>query len=245
MSIEGWNSPVVGVLGGLGPAATVTFLDQLVRWTYAERDQDHLDAVVLQHSTTPDRTQAVLDPAAPSPVPALRSDALRLQRLGADFLVLPCNTAHHFVEPVIEAISIELISIVDITARRAVELATGPIAVFATVGTITARAYHDAIEAAGGIPWTPPADLQADITAIIYDQVKAGAPVDQHLLERCIARALGAGCSHVVFGCTELSVVYDEAGLGWRTELVDSLRTLAVATILRAGRSLRAGAVHE
>lgn len=155
MSAEGWSSPIVGVMGGLGPAATVSFLDLLVRLTKANRDQDHIDAIVLQHATTPDRTAALLDPTAPDPTPALVADAQRLERMGADFLVLPCNSANIFTEPVERAIGIELLSIVQETARVALALADGPIAVFATEGTIHAGTYHEAITRGGGIAWTP------------------------------------------------------------------------------------------
>lgn len=238
MSAEGWSSPIVGVMGGLGPAATVSFLDLLVRLTKADRDQDHIDAIVLQHSTTPDRTAALLDPTAPDPTPALVADAQRLERMGADFLVLPCNSANIFTEPVERAIGIELLSIVQETARVALALADGPIAVFATEGTIHAGTYHEAITRGGGIAWTPPRPLQATISAIIYDQVKAGRPVDLGALHASIDVAREAGCSHVIFGCTELSVVYDREGLSERVDVVDSLRTLAEATIRKAGRAL-------
>ncbi len=238
MSAEGWTSPIVGVMGGLGPSATVSFLDLLVRLTKADRDQDHIDAIVLQHATTPDRTAALLDPNAPDPTPALVADALRLDRMGADFLVLPCTSANIITEPVERAISIELLSIVQETAGVALELADGPIAVFATEGTIHAGTYHDAISRGGGTAWTPPRPLQDTISAIIYDQVKAGRPVDLAALHASVDAARESGCSHVIFGCTELSVVYDREGLIERSDVVDSLRTLAEASIRKAGRVL-------
>lgn len=238
MTAPGWRSPIVGVMGGLGPAATVSFLDLLVRLTRADRDQDHLDAIVLQHATVPDRTAALLDPSAPNPTPALVADAVRLQQMGADFVVLPCNSANIFTEPVQRALEIDLLSIVEETAAVAVAATAGPIAVFATEGTIRARTYHDAIARRDGQTWTPPTALQDTISAIIYDQVKAGRHVDLASLHRSVDTALDAGCAAVIFGCTELSVVFDREHLGFRSEIVDSLRTLAEATIRRAGRDL-------
>jgi len=242
MSLDEWRSPVVGVLGGLGPAATVTFLGQLVRFTDAACDQEHLDAIVLQHSSTPDRTAAILHPgSADDPAPVLVADAKRLQAAGADFWVLPCNTAHHFVQAVAQAVDIPGVSIVEATAQAAVERAEGgPIAVFATEGTVEAGVYADEIVRQGGVCLPVPPPIQDGISRIIYEQVKANRPVDVPLLNRCVARMLSAGASVIVFGCTELSVVYEELGLDNRPELVDSLRCLTYATIVRAGRKVLA-----
>lgn len=250
MRLTHWRGPVVGILGGLGPAATVTFLDQVVKLTDAARDQDHVDVIVLQHGSVPDRTQAILGEGE-SPVPALAADALTLERIGVDLIALPCNSAHAFKDEIIRDVTTEVFSIVDLTAARAVEVAEAraareggeeapPIAVFATEGSIAAGTYERAVTALGGTVWLPPEDMQRDITAIIYDQVKAGLPADVGLLEQLIDRALDAGAGVVVLGCTELSVVYaEEPSLAARPELVDSLRTLAVATIERSGRRVR------
>lgn len=245
--MEHWTKPVVGVLGGLGPAATVTFLDLLVRLTEADKDQDHVDAVVLQHSSVPDRTQAILH-GAPSPGPVLARDAQLLEQMGVDFVVLPCNSAHAFIDEIAEGLSVDVLSIVGLSAGQAVETAAsraddpGPhtIGVFATEGTIAAQTYEKAVRERGARAWIPPGDMQADLTTIIYDQVKGGRPVDVELLTRLVDRALAEGCDAVLFGCTELSIVYAEVeDLSERWEVVDSLETLAVATIERAGRHVR------
>lgn len=242
-----WTTPVVGVLGGLGPAATVTFLDELVRLTDADRDQDHVDAVVLQHSSVPDRTAAILHDA-PSPGPVLARDAQLLEQMGVDFIVLPCNSAHAFIGDIREGLSVELLSIVGLAGEQAVETAAsrsgsvGPhtIGVFATEGTVAAQTYEKDLRGRGARAWIPPADMQADITTIIYDQVKAGRPADVELLGRLVDRALAEGCDAVLLGCTELSIIYAQEGeLSQRWEVVDSLETLALATIERTGRRVR------
>ena len=234
-----WSRPVVGVLGGLGPAATAVFLDVLVRATAADSDQGHLDLLVSQHSTTPDRTAGILDPEAADPGPIIARDALMLERAGVDLLVLPCNTAHHYARQVEDATAIPLLSIVETTARTAVRRAEGaPVAVFATEGNIHAGVYQDAISRAGGSAWTPGPELQADVGRLIYDQVKAGAPVDVELFDSCIERVLDQGAGVVVLGCTELSVVYDQHGYRGDPRLVDSLTELARVTVRHAGKEL-------
>lgn len=234
-----WASPVVGVLGGLGPAATAVFLDMLVRATAAERDQDHLDLVVSQHATTPDRTARILDDGAPDPGPVLARDAAMLERIGAQLLVLPCNTAHHFVESVRASTSIPFVSIVEVTARRALDAAAGsPVAVFATEGNIAAGVYQSALEAEGAEAIVPDAALQRDINTLIYGQVKAGRRVDVALFERCIDQVVAQGAGTVVLGCTELSVVHDREAHGRTERVTDSLVELARATVLAAGKEL-------
>ena len=242
-----WTTPVVGVLGGLGPAATVTFLDELVRLTDADRDQDHVDAVVLQHSSVPDRTAAILH-GSPSPGPVLARDAQLLEQMGVDFIVLPCNSAHAFIGDIREGLSVELLSIVGLAGEQAVETAAsrsgtvGPytIGVFATEGTIAAQTYEKDLRGRGARAWIPPGEMQSDLTRIIYDQVKAGRPADVELLGRLVDRALVEGCDAVLLACTELSIIYaQEEELSERWEVVDSLETLAIATIERTGRRVR------
>ncbi|MGP9537515.1 aspartate/glutamate racemase family protein [Brachybacterium sp. AOP43-C2-M15] len=237
-----WTGPVVGVLGGLGPAATAVFLDVLIRATDAGSDQEHLDLLVSQHSTTPDRTAGILDPGAPDPGPVIARDARMLQRAGADLLVLPCNTAHHYARQVEAAVTIPLLSIVETTARAAVAAADGaPVAVFATEGNIHAQVYQDAIEHAGGTALTPGRELQEDVSRLIYEQVKAGRPVDLALFESSIDRALAQGAGTVVLGCTELSVAYDQHGYRGDPRLVDSLTELARITVREGGKELTDG----
>ena len=233
------SRPVVGGLGGLGPAATTGLLDVLIRATVAGSDQEHIDLLVSQHSTTPDRTAGILVPGAPDPGPVIVRDAVMLERAGVDLLVLPCNTAHHYARQVEAAATIPLLSIVETTARAAVESAGGePIAVFATEGNIHAGVYQEAILAHGGTPLVPDRAVQEDINHLIYGQVKAGAPVDLGLFESCIERVLDRGASVAVLGCTELSVVYDQHGYRGDDRLVDSLTELARITVRRAGKEL-------
>jgi aspartate racemase len=227
------------VLGGLGPAATAVFLDLLVRATTARTDQEHLDAVVTQHATVPDRTANILDPTQPDPGPVLARDAELLASWGADLLVLPCNTAHHYARQVEDAVAVPLVSIVQQTARIALEVAADrPVMVFATEGNVRARVYQDALERIGAEPLVPGRALQDRINTLIYDQVKAGQRVDADLFETCVDAAVEAGAGCVVMGCTELSVIVDRFELRADERIVDSLTELARATVLAAGREL-------
>lgn len=234
----GWDrGNVVGVLGGLGPLATALFLEMVVERTVAARDQDHIDMIISQHSTTPDRTAFLFDESADDPVPALVHDALMLQRAGADFLVLTCNTAHAFADQVEAATSLDLVEILEATVGAVRARATGNarVGLLATNGTRRAGLYQSALERKGLEVVLPEPEDQQLVMDLIYKQVKAGRTDRLDELPKLLERLRGAGADYFILGCTELSVAAKTLGILDAPDIVDSLRSLADATILRAG----------
>lgn len=242
----------LGVIGGVGPGATAVFMDILVRATAAAGDQEHINALVAQHPAIPDRTAHILDPAHhEDPGPFLARDARFLESAGAEFLVLPCNTAHHYAQQVERAIHIPLVSIVDVTVREVcarlaqTQANGGPqhprkAAILATEGNVKARVYQEVLEAQGIEALVPSAAQQAVVNAVIYEQVKAGKPADVHALRALVDDLAAAGAGAVIFGCTELSLVFDKEQMHTDERIVDSLRELARATVARSGKTLSA-----
>lgn len=221
-----WRRPVLGVLGGMGTAATVTFMDALTRATPAATDQDHIDSVVLNHAATPDRTARLRDLSRPDPTPYLQGDLALLGRLGADLAVIVCNTAHAFLG---EDLPVRLLSIIEVGAQAAVDRATGApadgapaddaaagdgeppvVTVLATDGTLASGLYQDALARRGARVQVPPPADQARVMSVIYDKVKAGVPVPPADFAALVDE-LREGAGAVLLGCTELSVLYDEA----------------------------------
>ncbi|MCF4119679.1 amino acid racemase [Antribacter sp. KLBMP9083] len=246
----------VGVLGGVGPLATVLFMERVVRLTDAARDQDHVD-MGLQHATVPDRTAFVLGRSVDDPGPVLAADARRLAGAGAAFLVLPCNTAHAFAGAIAGATSIPLLSAVDVTVSAVLssDAWTGclsgsrpeAVGLLATEGTIESGVYVDAFSARGIKALVPDVVGQATVTSLIYDGVKAGRGSDLTALEGVVANLRLRGAGAIVLGCTELSVAAAATPPGLLPDvvLVDALDELARATVLRAGRRLRADGQHS
>ena len=232
----------VGVIGGVGPQATAYFLDMVVRLTEAARDQDHLDMVVLNHATIPDRTAFILGTSEENPGPVMAEDARRLERFGVSFLVVPCNTAHHFTDEIVAAVEVPVLNIVEETVReaatRVADLRT--VGLLATSGTARAGVYQRALEAQGQTCLLPDDADQATVMSIIYDGVKAGRPVDLEAFHGVVGRLRDRGAQVVVLGCTELSIVAADHGLLADRTLVDSLDVLARRTIERAGHRVRA-----
>ena len=134
-----------GVLGGMGPEATVDFMAKVIALTPGEKDQDHIRMLVDHDPTVPNRQDAILG-TGEDPGPAMAAMARRLASAGADFLVIPCNTAYVFEQAIIDAVHIPLISIIDETIN-AVPAGCSAVGLLATEGCLRAGVYQRALEA--------------------------------------------------------------------------------------------------
>lgn len=209
---------VVGILGGMGPAATADFYAKLIAATPATRDQDHLPVIIWADPRVPDRTAALLG-TGPDPTPALRRGIEGLAAAGATLLVVACNTAHAFVPAIAADVGIELISIID-TAAASLQDTVRPgarVGLLATEGTISSRLYHRACEATGYQIIVPDGPAQRSVNAVIAS-VKANDRPAADLREDLLAvifQLQSGGAEAVVAGCTEivlgLGTGYEEA----------------------------------
>lgn len=231
---------LVGVIGGVGPLATAYFLDKVIRLTEAERDQEHVDMVVLNHASIPDRTAFVLGWSQDDPGLVMAEDARKLENLGVGFIVIPCNTAHHFTDQVAGAVTTPVVSIIEETVNAVLTRVPDAerIGVLATEGTVAAKVYQRVIEAHGRETVLPSGEAQNRIMRIIYDQVKAGNAVDTEGFLGVIADMRASGADAVILGCTELSIVHEDMELN-DPRVVDSLDVLARVTIEKAGHIVR------
>jgi aspartate racemase len=220
------RSPLIGVLGGMGPAATVDFLDKLVRSTPATRDQEHLRVVVWSDPTVPDRSAALLD-GGPDPTPALERGVRELVGLGVELLVVPCNTAHWFVRSIVVRTGAQLLDMVEETADRisGMEPIIDLVGVMATTGTVHTGLYQDSLRRRGMASVLPDAAEQTRLMRAIH-AVKAGdvgGGVRAELAS--VARALtGRGAQVIVAGCTEIPLALSEDDAG--VVLVDPSQVL-------------------
>ncbi len=229
----------VGVLGGLGPAATVHFMGRVVDLTVAARDQDHVDMLVWQHGSIPDRTAYLLGEGE-SPEEALVADVVALERAGARFVAIPCNTAVVWVEQMRAAVSIEVLDTVAETVAAAQRAVPGlrRLGLLATDGTVRAGTYAGAGAAAGVDLVLPEPEVQREVMTVIYDGVKAGMPVPRDRFDALVEHLRERGAEAVALGCTELSVLAEDLGVDDPT-VVDSIDALARTVVRRAGATLR------
>jgi len=227
----------VGVVGGVGPAATVDFLKKIVEGTAAERDQDHIKLIVEQNPQIPDRTENLVK-GGPDPTLALYATCKKLERAGAQAIAIPCNTAHAFVDRIQKNLDIPIISILTETARfiGALHPEIGKVAVLATSGTIQSGLYQSALRDQGLDPVLPDAGMQEMVMEVIYcpSGVKAGFTTGRCAaqLAQVIAAMTGQGAQAAILGCTELPLVHLPAPAAIR--LIDPTEVLARACVQAA-----------
>lgn len=200
---------VAGVLGGMGPDATVDFMSKVIALTGGRSDQEHIRMLVDHNPKVPNRQAAILE-GAEDPGPALARMARGLESAGADFLVMVCNSAHAFAGPIRKATTIPLVSIIDVAlqevsgvcpqARRAGLLATD--------GLIASGIYQDALEAAGLDPVLPRDEELGALMALVR-RIKAGDRSVEVAQEMgTLAELLAsAGAEVIIAGCTEIPLV--------------------------------------
>lgn len=219
---------MIGVLGGMGPLATVDFMERVVRLTGAGRDQDHLPMMVANLPHTPDRSSAILA-GGRDPLPALYSGIDLLNRSGVGLLVVPCNSAHHWYRQMRARSAAPMLHIGEVCAD-AVPRRAGTVAVLATGGTLASGFYQASLRERGVDALVPDEGAQARINACIA-QVKAGdLPSAATLLEQGLRMLEAAGADAAVMGCTELPLAARAMGQV-PIPLIDSTQELARATV--------------
>ena len=224
------NSKVAGVLGGMGPEATVDFMAKVIALSPASTDQDHVRMIVDHNPKVPNRQTALLD-GGEDPGPVMAAMAARLETAGADFLVMPCNTAHVYGESIQAAVKIPFVSIIDVTVAACDKFES--VGVLATDGCLQTKVYQDAL-AANNKQAILPDDTQLKELMRLVKRIKAGDKGDAVALQmRDIATALvEKGAQAIIAGCTEIPLVLDDSMLD--VPFVSSTDELAAATVALA-----------
>lgn len=197
---------VIGILGGMGPLATVELFKRIVLKTPAKKDQDHPRIIIYNNPKIPDRTAYILGKGE-NPLPELIDSAKKLEKWGADFIIMPCNTAHYFADEIQKAIKIPLINMVEETAEYIKTLNLKKVGLLATDGTIKGMVYHNALLKRGIEIAVPDKNGQRELMDAIYEGIKAGNLEwgREKMLE--IAKKLEKRGEGLIAGCTEVSVV--------------------------------------
>ena len=229
------RSLLLGVLGGLGPMSSVYFYELLTRHTEASSDQEHLDIIISSHATTPDRTGYILGSQEENPLPVMAEDAKKLEAYGADVIAIPCNTAHYFYNEIRSAVSVPVLNIIEETAEVASSCGAKTVGILATDGTVRTDTYQK-VCSRHGIRCVVPDDVhQKMLMDIIYGEIKQGSAPDMDRFGRVSDFLRNAGCERLILGCTELSLIKRDFGLG--DDYLDSLEALAYRTIVFCGRN--------
>jgi len=229
------STATLGVLGGMGPAATADFLAKLADGTPAARDQDHLRTIVYSDPTTPDRSEAIQG-LGPSPLPAMVAGVQFLERNGVDLIAIPCNTAHYWFTELQQSVDTPIVHIVDALLEQVRQEAPDvrTLGLLATNGTLQARIYHEALHRAG-ISALDLTDLgTANPVMSGIRAMKSGEVLEaRHTLNKAIATLVERGAHGVVYGCTDVSAALDLPPAGVDVGAWDSANALALACIER------------
>lgn len=220
------NEDILGVLGGMGPEATVDFMSEVIDSTPVDKDQDHIEMVVVNDPKVPDRTKAILEEGE-DPVPRLKRNAERLERMGANYISVPCNTFHYFYNEINDSVSIPIISMIEETGSFLQNKGFDKVGLLATRGTIKTRIYHDELEPRGiEIITTKNQEKEMKIT---YG-IKAGKKEDPtRLVKEVSSELLDDGAEIIVAGCTELPLVLKETDI----DFVSTTSILAKSSVER------------
>ena len=228
---------LLGVIGGLGPGATAHFMNLVTHMTDAAVDQEHLEMIVFSCPSIPDRTRHILDNSQPSPLPRMLEIGNKLTELGARQIAIPCVTAHYFYDALTSGIRTPIINGVALTAAQLKEHGIARAGIMATSGTIQSGIFHRELEKLGIEPIAPSEPRQADVTHIIFDNIKAGLPADMARFHAVARELTEKGAQAIILGCTELSLVKRDNPIG--PGFIDAMEVLAQQSILRCGGPLK------
>jgi len=228
----------LGVLGGMGPLASQLFYKMMIEKTAAAKDQEHINMIILNHATMPDRTEAIFSENAKQVYDLLFEDCKMLEHAKCKAIVGICNTAHYFLHQYEDLLEIPILSMIRETAAEMGRLFKGEsVAVLATDGTIKTELYQAALKEEGVIPYLPSPQTQRLVMRLIYDCVKSGASTDMAALESIDDELKANGCMAALTACTELSVIKAEERLD--TFYADPMEILAEKAIVFMGKSLK------
>lgn len=224
----------LGILGGMGPAASAEFVNRLVQQTPATCDQEHIPFVLWNEPRTPDRSTSMRD-GNDYPLPYLKEGILSLKSVGCDYVVIPCNSAHYWYDE-FSQLGVPILHIVDsvVDELKSLDILNQTIGVMGTQGTIEYGIYQQRLESQGWKCIVPNSSEMDYFAQPAIDFIKAGKITEAHyLLVKVIDSLIERGAKAVVLGCTELPLAVRELERNG-IPLVNSIDSLVKKAIFHA-----------
>jgi aspartate racemase len=221
----------VGILGGMGPEATILLMQKVLDAVPARDDADHIPLIVHQNPAVPSRIDALINGTGADPGPVLAQMARDLAAAGAQALAMPCNTAHHYAADIIAATDLPFLNMLELTADSLAAKGARRIGLLASPAVRMTNVFGAAFSE-NGLEAVFPAN-DAPILSLIR-AVKSGSAVDQSEMRRQAENLMDGGCDHVLVACTELSLLTGSmpSTIPW----VDSLDRLVAGIVAFATR---------
>lgn len=225
----------LGVIGGMGPEATSYFYEEIIAHTKASCDQEHIDMLILNHASMPDRTKAIITGEHRLLLETMGQDVKLLEAWGAEHIAIPCNTSHYFYDQIQAKTHVPIIHMVRESVNYAARMGehVSRIGIMGTDGTIQAGIYARECQALGIEAVVPSQKRQQDVMSLIYDDIKSGKPGDAAKFERVLAELTEKGCDVVLLACTEISVFKKSYSVP--AICLDAMDVLIKESIVRSG----------
>ena len=201
------NKKVLGVIGGMGTAATIDFYTRIMNHTVAHKDQEHIDMVIINHASIIDRTYAIKNNKLDELLKQMHENLKILENAKVTSIAIPCNTSHSIIDKIQQLTSIPIINMIEETAKGLKEVVNKgeKVGIMATDGTIMLKIYQQACKKYDIEYFVPDDNIQKQIMDIIYDDAKAKGIFDNEKFKKVLNYFLQNGCKYVILGCTELS----------------------------------------
>jgi aspartate racemase len=232
------SEKIIGILGGMGPEATIDLFKKIVKGTKARRDQDHLRILIDNNPKIPDRTLAIQGKGR-NPLPQLVRSAKLLEDAGANFIVIPCVTAHYYYESLKKKVKIPILNLVEMTVQyiRSRLKGISKVGLLATTGTIQAGLFQTSFSHTNLQLIIPTPEVQKKwIMEAIYGRrgIKAIGPSEnsKHLILNASVKLIHQGAQAIIAGCTEVPLVLNKGDLS--VPVIDPISILAGAVIEKA-----------
>ncbi len=202
----------IGILGGMGPQATILLQQKLLAAVPATDDSGHIPLIIDMNPQVPSRIERLIHGRGKDPGPVLAQMARRLQGAGAQALAMPCNTAHHYAGEIAAAVSVPFLNMVELSADRAAQMLEPG----ASVGMLASPAVRmtglfDTALQRRGLNALWPGDEDAMLGAI--RSIKANGPGQgaRDALRATSGELAARGASFQLVACTEFSLIADSA----------------------------------
>lgn len=219
----------IGIIGGMGPLATMDLYRKIIEVTPAHSDNDHIHVVIDSNTLIPDRTAYILGKGKDPAVEMIRS-AISLENMGADFLIMACNTAHFYYDRITPFVKIPILNMIEETAKEINNLEIKTVGLLATDGVLTSKVYHGMLKEYGIKILQPNEDGQKEVMNLIYNGIKASNySIDTSRFERVIEELYEAGAETLILGCTELPIAFERFKLKGNT--IDPTKILARSAV--------------
>lgn len=227
----------LGVIGGLGPMATAYFMELVIRMTDAAADQEHIEMLICNCPTIPDRTRYLLGKTEESPLPKMLALGEMLAREGAACIAIPCITAHCFYDELTTALPIPVIHAIRETVLQLKRAGITTAGIMATDGTIATGLITRELEREGIAALVPSEARQSDVMHLIYNNIKANRPPEMDRFRAAAGELREKGAEAIILGCTELALIKRDHAIG--AGFINAMEVLAQCAVLRCGGKLK------